>query len=320
MTLRLPLILLSLLFVLTTFLPCRSADQEPHIYPLPIAEIASLVLDWLADSGLEVEKTTTMQGLVLINGSNPQGSWKITLEPRSVLSTAVSARYSKNGTESVTVPDLYDYLQNYPQNLTEEPPGLVAEIPVTIRERVETSVCLRTEDQDEPIEFSGFFIDKALILSTAHGLIDIKNIAVTDVTGGEHRGDIIKLDPELDLALIKIDSEHEKTVPLETGRNLLKQGEIVYSVGCPAMIKGMVHAGTIIDPPRRVGRHPFWQVSMVIQPGSSGSPVFDIEGALVAMVKGRYRGTDNSGFLIPLQTIMDFLNDYFAKCNTDAIK
>jgi len=46
---------------------------------------------------------------------------------------------------------------------------------------------------------------------------------------------------------------------------------------------------------------------MNIYPGSSGSPVFDARGQLVAMVKGRYRGTTTVGFLTPLEAIITFL-------------
>jgi serine protease Do len=48
---------------------------------------------------------------------------------------------------------------------------------------------------------------------------------------------------------------------------------------------------------------------MEIYPGSSGSPVFDGEGNLVAVVKGRHRGTDSVGFLIPFETIVEFAKD-----------
>ena len=44
-----------------------------------------------------------------------------------------------------------------------------------------------------------------------------------------------------------------------------------------------------------------------IYPGSSGSPVFDNQGRLVGMVKGRYRGTTTVGFVTPLETIVAFL-------------
>jgi serine protease Do len=46
---------------------------------------------------------------------------------------------------------------------------------------------------------------------------------------------------------------------------------------------------------------------MEIHIGSSGSPVFDVQGNLVGIVKGRYRGTQTIGFLIPLETIIAFV-------------
>jgi serine protease Do len=53
----------------------------------------------------------------------------------------------------------------------------------------------------------------------------------------------------------------------------------------------------------------YWQVNMEIHPGSSGSPVFDVQGNLVGIVKGRYRGTKSIGFLIPLETIIAFVKE-----------
>jgi serine protease Do len=44
-------------------------------------------------------------------------------------------------------------------------------------------------------------------------------------------------------------------------------------------------------------------------PGSSGGPVFDGDGRLVGVVKGRYRGTESKGFVIPARTIVDFLEE-----------
>jgi serine protease Do len=47
---------------------------------------------------------------------------------------------------------------------------------------------------------------------------------------------------------------------------------------------------------------------MHIEHGSSGSPFFDAQGRLAAVVKGRYRGTDSIGFLIPFETLLRFLD------------
>jgi len=237
------------------------------------------------------------------------------------LSTAVRARYSNNGTGKDTTPDLFDYLQQYPDGPpTENPIRISDEIPKAVLEKIEASVCLHTTELGESVEFSGFFIDERLILSTAHGLKEHQEIAVITSTGIKFMGEILNLDFDRDLALIRIQADREKTISLETGRNILGRSEKVYSIGCPINVQGTVHAGMINGPPRRVDQHPLWQVFMEIQPGRSGSPVFDEQGALVAVIKGRYRGTGTTGFLIPLETIMDFLNDFFAQWNTDAIK
>jgi len=44
-------------------------------------------------------------------------------------------------------------------------------------------------------------------------------------------------------------------------------------------------------------------------PGCSGSPVFDGQGRFVSVVKGRYRGTETIGFLIPRATVLEFLKE-----------
>ena len=54
---------------------------------------------------------------------------------------------------------------------------------------------------------------------------------------------------------------------------------------------------------------PLWQAHMEIYHGSSGSPVFDVNGNIVAMVKGRYRGTTTTAFLIPMETILIFFKE-----------
>jgi serine protease Do len=150
---------------------------------------------------------------------------------------------------------------------------------------------------------------QGLVLSTIHDVETFHDIKVTLYDGREITGDVIKKDINLDLALIDIGSGVEDAISLAEGRNLLGMGERVYSVGCPVNLVGSVFAGIINGPPRRVNELTYWQVNMEIHPGSSGSPVFDVQGNLVGIVKGRYRGTQSIGFLIPLETIIAFVKE-----------
>jgi serine protease Do len=150
---------------------------------------------------------------------------------------------------------------------------------------------------------------QGLVLSTIHDVETFHDIKVTLYDGREITGDVIKKDINLDLALIDIGSGVEHAISLAEGRNILGMGERVYSVGCPVNLVGSVFAGIINGPPRRVNELTYWQVNMEIHPGSSGSPVFDVQGNLVGIVKGRYRGTQSIGFLIPLETIIAFVKE-----------
>jgi serine protease Do len=279
-----------------------------------MAEITHIITGWLTGSGLQVDQKKTVQGQIRILGTDSARSWEIVLEPHSPLSTGVLATFSSNVTDQGKTEDLYDFLLQYPNNQATATPLVFADVPPFIREKLESSVCLHAVDQGESVDFSGFFIDnEGLILSTAHGLKAHDTITVIASTGVEYKGEVIKLDIERDLTLIRIPASHKHSISLETGRNLLGMGEKVYSIGCPNNLQGTVYTGMINGPPRRVGQLPFWQVFLEIQPGSSGSPVFDEQGALVAMVKGRFRGNDSTGLLIPMETIIDFLNDFLAR-------
>jgi serine protease Do len=297
-----------------TYSTCWSSNENPHIYLMPIAEITHIITGWLTDSGLQIDQKKTAQGQIRILGTDSARLWDIVLEPHSPLSTGVLATFSNNGTGPGKTEDLYDFLLQYPKEPATATPLILADIPPAIQKKLESLVCLHAVDQGESVDFSGFFIDnEGLILSTAHGLKEHEAITVIDLTGLEYRGEVIKLDSERDLTLIRIPESHINFIPLETGRNLLGMGEKIFSVGCPNNLQGTVYTGMINGPPRRIGQLPFWQVLLEIQPGSSGSPVFDEQGALVAVIKGRFRENDTTGLLIPMETIIDFLNDFLAK-------
>jgi serine protease Do len=160
------------------------------------------------------------------------------------------------------------------------------------------------------VQFTGFIVDpEGLILCTAHDLSLHQNVTVTFYDAASAAGTVSWLDLEKDLALIDCSIRDRAFVSLVNGRNLLGMGERVFSIGCPNNLKGTLAPGIINGPPRLVNDQPLWQVNMDIFPGSSGSPVFDARGHLVAMVKGRYRGTSTVGFLTPLETIIAFLTE-----------
>ena len=66
--------------------------------------------------------------------------------------------------------------------------------------------------------------------------------------------------------------------------------------------------GRIDGPPALVKGYPLWQVDMKVVPVLVAARVFDKDGRLAGVVRGRFRGTESRGFLIPVGTIQEFLD------------
>jgi serine protease Do len=289
--------------------PCVGSDSASRLYSLPIRELEAIVSDWLIRSGFEIQRSKLKMGDVRLTITRPAEKWQILLKPNSALITEIRAGAASGAPQpSVTIDRMATYIAGYIQAPAGQKEISNQFIPPEILTQIENVVCLKTKFNNKTSQHSGFIVDtQGLVLSTIHNVETFHDIKVTLYDGREITGDVIKKDIKQDLALIDIGAGVEHAVSLAEGRNLLGMGERVYSVGCPMNLVGSVFSGVINGPPRRVNELTYWQVNMEIHPGSSGSPVFDVQGNLVGIVKGRFRGTQSIGFLIPIETIIAFV-------------
>ncbi len=284
-------------------------ESSSKLYSLPISELEAIVLDWLVRSGFEIQRSKLKMGNVRLTITRPAEKWQIVLKPHSALITEIHAGSASSAPQrSATIDRMATYIAKYIQAPAAQKEISNQIIPPAVLSQISSVVCLNTKSNKKNSQHTGFVVDtQGLVLSTIHDVETFHNITVTLYDGRELTGDVIKKNTDQDLALINIGAGLEKAVSLAEGRNLLGMGERVYSVGCPVNLVGSVFAGIINGLPRRVNELTYWQVNMEIHPGSSGSPVFDVQGNLVGIVKGRYRGTQSIGFLIPLETIIAFV-------------
>jgi len=286
-----------------------SAMENRQHYPLSMAASQQAVFRWLAMDEQSYQIIPQSGGLIHIRSSKNNTQWQINLTPHSPLATTISIRTDNDEEEAVRIQALQHYLNSRNKNNTQTT-SQQPEIPAPVLDKIGTVACLRADHQGQTVQFSGVTIDEqGLILCTAHDLKEQEEVTIVSTINTLFKGDIIKIDFERDLALIQIQSGREQVINIEEGRNLLGMGEKLYSIGCPVGLRGTISSGFINGPPRLVNKQPMWQASMEIQPGSSGSPVFDSEGNIVAIVKGRHRVSEGIGFLIPLEVIIDFLSE-----------
>ncbi|MGA1875109.1 MAG: S1 family peptidase [bacterium] len=296
-------------FLLVISKPSPGLENPARCYPFPVAEMEEAASKWLQSKGFEVTRLSPEGSRVQLTGVNGKECWVIHLEPHSPLASRVSADYRYDSrSDSTKKGELLEFLALYPDGPFPGKAAAPQTIPVSILSQNEFVVCIKAEREERTFQFSGFIIgSKGLILATAHDLKNIHEATVTLYDGREYKGRLVKIDFDRDLALIDIGIPCDSFISLGKSRNLLGLGERVYSVGCPMNLKGTINSGLINGPPRRVGHLTLWQATMEVLPGGSGSPVFDVQGNLAAVVKGRFRGTDSVGFLIPVGTVMEFL-------------
>jgi serine protease Do len=296
--------------VLSTGPNPTAEEQFLQVVSLPINEVETILANWLSQAGFTVERTDSALPTRRLSGSLLNQSWQIDLRPRSALATEVDARVRSGDPqrEKRAMEELEDYLAAYVQKTAPGPGESGTAVPGAVSAHMRSVVCLDTTHGGKKTQYTGFILaPDGLIMCTTHGLKGSEKVRVVLYDGRILEGRPIKIDPEKDLALIQLPSRIESSIALENGKNLLDLGERVYSIGCPVNLIGTVYPGTVNTPARRAGSMPYWQVGMEIHPGSSGSPVFDTMGNIVGVIKGRYRGSNSIAFVIPLETVAEFL-------------
>ena len=137
---------------------------------------------------------------------------------------------------------------------------------------------------------SGFVVkDNGFILTNNH-VVSVENygkyanmveLDVVTRDGRHHAAQIVKADPDIDLALIKIDvQDHPYTVMGEAGD--IEIGEDVYIIGTPVRLEfsHSITSGIISGMDRSQGRI---QTSAIIHGGNSGGPAINDRGEIIGV-------------------------------------
>lgn len=302
------------LMILILCLPSGAAAlgaDEDAVYPLPLAETEEVATQWMEQNGFQVFRNpSVLETHLELAVQKGNVDFELILKPQSPLATRIHFQIRSNQA-STYIQALKEYLGGYLSQSGVPAEAPERSIPASVRSLQESVVCIYAQIGPTDFQFSGFVLDpQGMIICTAHDLTAGHAVRVVGRDGREIDGRVIHIDWEKDLAMIRTDAPFEHAVSLKNGRYLLQNGDALFAVTCPIRGDSGIQSGYLDGPPRRVQGLPLWQVRMHIEHGSSGSPVFDNQGRLAAIVKGRYRGTDSVGFLIPFETLLHFLEKY----------
>jgi serine protease Do len=309
-------------FMLYAGLAWAEDGFESKVFPIPRYEAEQVVTDWMKHEGYNVNKSTG-ENSVLVTATQNNKKLRVVLKHHSPLSTEISI---DNTATTGNAGALWKYLTGYMQGYTsthEDPLSVGGlqnkssleddskkKVPAPVLYRIDAVVCIKALEKNTLDQLTGFIVDKdGLIICTAHTLRKPQALTIFLSNGLTVEGKIIRIDKRKDLALIDCNHHFSDVIPLNNSKVMPEIGQKVFSVGYPLDHGNKILTGFISGSPRLVEGQPLLQARMIVEPGSSGSPVFDTKGNLVAMVKGRLKGDNLSGLFIPLETIISFIKE-----------
>ncbi|MGP0076166.1 MAG: Do family serine endopeptidase [Bryobacteraceae bacterium] len=166
---------------------------------------------------------------------------------------------------------------------------------------------------------TGFVVDKNGYIITNHHVIkgvDHIKVKLHGDDSTEYRARVVGIDPETDLAVIKIDPK-DPLVPVTVGNSdAVQVGDWAVAIGSPFGLEASVTAGIVSALSRDIGGplqlQRFIQTDAAINPGNSGGPLLNIRGEVIGvntMIATQSGGYQGIGFALPINMVARVYND-----------
>jgi serine protease Do len=154
-----------------------------------------------------------------------------------------------------------------------------------------------------------------VIVTNAHVIEGASRILVNAYDGRQLPARVIGIDPDSDLAVLRVDATDLPVAAIGTSSDLLI-GESVIAVGNPFGLSGSVTTGVVSaigrSVPARDGERiytDFIQTDASINPGNSGGPLLNIEGRVIGINVAIYAHAQGIGFAIPVDRARKIVDD-----------
>lgn len=154
---------------------------------------------------------------------------------------------------------------------------------------------------------SGVIVDEGngYVVTNYHVIKDAQQVVVTLKDRRQFHAKLVGTDPGTDIALLKIDAKHLKSIRLGDS-DLLNVGDFVVAIGNPFGLGQTVTSGIVSALGRSgldiEGYEDFIQTDASINPGNSGGALINLKGELVGIntaIIGPAGGNVGIGFAVP---------------------
>jgi serine protease Do len=133
-------------------------------------------------------------------------------------------------------------------------------------------------------------------------------VGVRTANGTRYDGQVVAVDPENDLALIKMEVQDRLPVIRLGNPQDIKMGQPVCAIGSPFGHPGVLTKGTLTT----VRRNGDFQSALLLEPGNSGGPLLNAQGEMIGINKAIWQSRSgvNSGisFATNIEAAKNFIN------------
>lgn len=173
-------------------------------------------------------------------------------------------------------------------------------------------------------EGSGFIWDKdGHILTNNHVVDNADTVRVVFADGTDVEAEVLGVDPNADLAILKVDVPASLLVPVQLGdSSQLKVGQMAVAIGNPFGLENTMTAGIISALGRTIasGLSQFSipeviQTDAPINPGNSGGPLLDRQGQVIGIntqIVSESGSNSGIGFAVPINIAKQVAPDLIA--------
>jgi serine protease Do len=163
---------------------------------------------------------------------------------------------------------------------------------------------------------SGVVLDsKGIIVTNEHLVSKAVNIRVKFTNKQEYDAYVLATDPELDVALLKVEGKQDfPSLKVNLKKNI-RVGERTIVIGNPYGLSSTVTTGVVSALGRNLKINNkiyanLIQTDAAINPGSSGGGLLDIDGNLLGIVTAIYEEGKGIGFAIPIEDVMSMVSEF----------
>ena len=188
-------------------------------------------------------------------------------------------------------------------------------LPSIVHIKVRQTVPGFFQNQERTGQGSGFIWDtEGNIVTNYHVVASASIVDVEFADGSQYSASVIGLDPNSDLAIIKVNPNGKILTPLNLGDSTnVKVGNHTIVIGSPFGQEFSMSTGIVSAIKRTVpSQNSMFSIPNVIQtdaainPGNSGGPLMDIDGNVIginSLIISRSGGNQGIGFAIPINSV-----------------